>query len=232
MIQSLMCSHDLPQRSRYEALRRLVARYELGELSDDDFTRMKKEILRDASIENSVPQPRIEILLATYDVSRIDDAETALDGGQRRRIRGIIDAALITRMRSGVVRIRALPGVTRPLSTGHISVISGICGILFPLDALLPQHAGTPLAASFGAFVTTDAEQAELRSIGENIMADTIAILVVCWAAAGNAIAAALHDANGLIRKYASPELAVGIAMVLSAETESLHEPGRSSTQP
>ena len=47
-----------PEDPRYEALRELFRRYELGELTDDAFTYLKRQILQGAIADEEMHPPR------------------------------------------------------------------------------------------------------------------------------------------------------------------------------
>jgi hypothetical protein len=205
-----------PQDQRYEALRVLNQRYELGELTDDEFKRLKRNILQGAALDEEIRPAQIELLLATYSrFARLDAALDTFRAVVRSQHPRMIDSALISRSASGQVRVRIDAELTRPLVRGQISIVSAVCGLLFPLDTLLVEHRGTPIAASFGAFVGSDLDQTILRSIGNGIPAGTTSILVVCWSAATDLILESFPDVDRFDRPVVGDEIASGIKSIL-----------------
>ena len=209
---------DSKHYRRKEALRRLVERYELGELSDEDFTERKQQILRDGAIPEDIGSAQIDLIVATYDdVAVIDPVLNSLRTPREPQWPWIIDIALLRSHGSGAIRIGVIPKMTRPLATGSISIISGICGLLFPLSSLVPQHAGTPVAMSFGSFAPPDDELSDLRSIGSRLANGTTSIVVVCWTVVADTITAAFGDADHVTCRTFGNTVASNISAVLAA---------------
>src|SRR5262245_51310490 len=52
--------------TRFERLRRVVVRYELGEISHDEFTTLKQQVLLGQTGANAIETARIGLLVAAY----------------------------------------------------------------------------------------------------------------------------------------------------------------------
>lgn len=217
---------DSTRFHRNEALRQLVERYELGELSDEDFTERKQKILRDGAIPENGRSAQIDLIVATCtDVAAIGAVLNALRSPRQRQWPRIIDVAILRKQGSGTIRIGVIPEMTRPLAAGSISIISAICGLLFPLNSLLPQHAGTPLAASFGSFAPPDDELSDLRSIGRLLPNETTSIVLVCWTVVADTITAAFGDADYVTYRTFGDVVASDISAVLSVGADAPGQP-------
>lgn len=209
------------QDPRFEALRRLGLRYELGELSDDEYKQLKREILYGATPDAGVQVARIELYVATF--TRLGQLDAALErlrihGSDRRR--PTIDTVMVRKLATGALRIRVHHDLTRPLLTGHVSVAGAACGLLFPLEPLLAGHAGTPLASSFDALAAPEPERTRLRAIGRDLAPGSTSIVAVCWSSARESVMAGLRTAERVERHVFGAEIATALTTILSASTE------------
>lgn len=201
---------------RFEALRTLGRRYELGEITDAEFKQLKREILHGATTDAALLSPQIELVLATDTRLAVIDADLdRLHARWNAALRGLIDAVLITRSVTGAVRVRFDLELSRPIIPGEISIGCAVCGLLLPLGLLLPGHLGTPIAASFNALVAVGQEQALLLELGRSIDAATTSILVVCVSQAAGEIADALSDAEHTARHLFGDDIAHAISDIL-----------------
>jgi hypothetical protein len=202
-------------------MRQLIQRHELAELSDDDFKRLKRQVLLGNVPEALVRPAQIELLVASHsDVTRFDATLHKLTTSRKDQRPRTIDAALVSRHDSGAIHIREIAELTRPLVRGSISIISATCGLLFPLESLLPQHAGTPPAASFGAIVTSEEEQLDLISIGNTIQPGTTSIVAVYWYSRADAVTSSLRDFDRVTRHVLGEDVTSQIASLLVENTD------------
>jgi uncharacterized membrane protein len=180
--------------TRYERLRRLVDRYELGELSDDDFKRLKQQILLGHATAENTAEPQVCLLLAVFaGAAGIDASLEAIRSLSRARRARIVDAATISKYTSGSVHIRAISDLTKTPAVGDVSIVGAICGLLFPPEALHVEHFGSSLAMSLGVLSWDPTHGQDLRVLGQSVHPGSSAVLIVCWPSVVNKLTSALR---------------------------------------
>jgi uncharacterized membrane protein len=209
--------------TRFERLRRVVLRYELGELSHDEFTTLKQQVLLGHSASKSVETARIGLLVAAYasplGIDSSLEAIRALPRAQRARI---IDGAIVSRAESESVRIRAITDLTRIAGADAISVIGAISGLLFAAESLDAERRDSVIAPSFDALVWRSESQPELRGIGQVVAPGLSAILIVCWQSATNKVRKALNGYESVTHLAIRGDLADVIVSILADTRDGL----------
>jgi uncharacterized membrane protein len=209
--------------TRFERLRRVVVRYELGELSHDEFTTLKQQVLLGYSTAGDTESARIGLLVAAYAsplaIDAALDAIRALSGTLRARI---IDGAIVSRSEAETVRVRAIADLTNIAGRDAISVIGAISGLLFAAESLdVEQHKGV-LASSFAALDWRPELRSELRAIGQVVTPGSSAILIVCWQSATNKLRKALNGYESCTHLAVRGDLSDVIVSILADARDGL----------
>lgn len=203
--------------TRYEHLRRIVRRYELGELTDGEFKYLKRQLLHGQVPAEEDLASRIVLLLAGY--SSLAALHASLEGVRslpRTTRTRIIDAAITDRHADGFIQVRAIADISKMPDPQGISIAGAVCGLLFPADVLREGQHTRALNRSFGALNWNRVVQHELRAAGHEIAPRMSAILLLCWPAAADAVAAELHGYDTLKRTMLHDDVSDAIVAILA----------------
>jgi uncharacterized membrane protein len=208
--------------STVERLRRLVERYERGELSDEDFKQLKQVVLHRGSAASGSEPGTFELLLASYsDPPRLRVAIAAL---RKNRQAGIIDGVLVAREPAGKTHVRAISELSRRVSIGQTSIAAAVCGLLFPGGALVASSGDAALAASCDAFASRGTRSPEMLAFGTGLAPGSSAIAVIVWSSSADAVASSVHGFDAFTRLVLNASVSSSILACL-VENDELRGP-------
>lgn len=223
---------DEPHRSnlithgRYERLRLLAERYELGELSHHEYQRLKAETLAGGVSDESARHAQLELIVVTYtNLDQLERSLNALRTLPTRRRAPVIDAALATKHDASDLRVQGISELTRPVRDDRASLIGAACGLLAPLVWLQAEHAGSRLEPSFSYLADLGINELDMRSFGATLPTRSASVLLLCWSSMADDVAALFHGFDRLTRRVLTEDVADALTILL-IDDEDLRSPG------
>lgn len=208
---------DTPGTDWYRELEHLALRHEMGEVSDDEFAREKGRILREVHRPHLGASP-LQLIVATY--ASETDARIAFDqlGTPNQDVAaGVVDAAVLARERSGVVRVVAYGPSTTSRRGEHPPAIDTIAGVMFPPSLVRGVEPGPPRDSSIDALRGWQADAYELRAMGNRVTPGEAAIIAVVHGDEADDVVRYLQGYSSCARHVLHP----GIASAMLGEASS-----------
>jgi uncharacterized membrane protein len=208
-------------QGRYERLRLLVERYELGELSHEEFQRLKAETLLGGTVGEATRRAQIELIIVTYlSLNVLERALDELRSLPAQHQAPIIDAALAGKHDATELRIQGISGLTRPVRDDRASLIGAACGLLAPPLWLQAEHAGSRLAPSFSYLADLGINELDMRSFGASLPQRSTSVILLCWSSKADSIAVLFHGFDRLTRRVLGEDIAAALTVLLIDEDE------------
>jgi len=199
---------DTPGSDWYRELEHLALRHEMGEVSDDEFAREKARILREVNRPHLGASP-LQLIVATYATET--DARSAFDQlGMLNQdvIAGIVDAAVLARERSGVVRVAAYGSSVTSKSGEHRPAIGTIARVMFPPSLVSGVEPGPPRDSSVDALRGWQADAYDLRAMGNRVLPGEAAIIAVVHSQEADEVVSHLQSYMICTRHMLHPSIA------------------------
>lgn len=213
-------SEDLAH-DRYERLRLLAELYELGQLSHQEFQRLKAEALLGGDASEPTRRAQIELIIVTYvHLGKLEVSLDRLRALSSTRQARIIDAALVSKHDFSTLRIRGISELTRPILVGRASLIGVVCGLLAPLVWLQAEHVGSHLEPSFSYLAELGIDEPDMRSFGATLPQPSASVIILCWSSMADAVVAQFRGFDHLTRRVLSLDVADALTIMLIDEND------------
>ena len=162
----------------YAKLKRLAELHELGKISDREFARKKRSILRG---EEDAAAKQVEVLAAIYQSDA--EARGALEQLLRMHRDGdirLLDAVLVVKDLCGDIQVD--DDLALVSDAGDAAPVAGrMIGHIFPASAPLSAAAGTAIGAAIGRWTDQGFSRNDLDVIGATLPLGNSAILAVAY---------------------------------------------------
>lgn len=170
---------DIAGEDWYRELERLAQRLELGELTDDEFAREKRRILKESRRQHTRTDS-LEVIVASFMSGA--DARAAYDHLHQVYqdvAAGIVDAAVLAREPSGVVRFLDYRRLTTSKGGRRPAVIGAIAEVIFPPSAVVGVDLGSQRGTSAEDLRGLRLDEHGLRALGDNVTPGQWAIIAL-----------------------------------------------------